>query len=172
MIFSFMEKLHPGAKWLFRFRAYLMMICFTLGFGFYFFSAAVILAFTTGNFIILVIPILIGIILFFALSEIYSRLAYKNWKYELTSHEIKLERGIIWKRYSAIPYERVQNVDISRGILARIIGFSTLDVQTAGYHYSGRSGAISEGHIPAVSVEGAEKIREFLMKKIGKRQGL
>jgi uncharacterized membrane protein YdbT with pleckstrin-like domain len=106
------------------------------------------------------------------IGEIYSKLAYKNWKYELTSNELKLERGIIWKKYSTIPFERVQNIDIKRGILARIIGFSTLNIQTAGYHYTGNSGAISEGYIPAVSVEEAEKIRDFLVKKIGKRQGL
>jgi membrane protein YdbS with pleckstrin-like domain len=167
-----MERLHPGAKWLFRVKAYFSMIFLILVLGFYFFSAVTILALTTRNFIVLVIPILIGIVLFFSISEAYSRLAYKNWKYELTPREIKLERGIIWKRYSTIPYERVQNVDISRGILARMIGFSTLDIQTAGYHYSGRGGAVSEGHIPAVSVQKAEKIREFLIKKIGKRQGL
>ena len=106
------------------------------------------------------------------LGEVYSRLAYKNWKYELTSHEIKLERGIIWKRYSAIPFERVQNIDIQRGILARMLGFSTLNIQTAGYHMPARGGGVSEGYIPAVSVKDAEEIRDFLIKKIGKRQGL
>jgi membrane protein YdbS with pleckstrin-like domain len=114
--------------------------------------------------LIILITIFIG--------EIYSRLAYKNWKYELTSKELKLERGIIWKKYSTIPFGRVQNIDIQRGILARIIGFSTLNIQTAGYHYAGNAGSISEGYIPAVSVEEAEKIRDFLIKKIGKRQGL
>jgi membrane protein YdbS with pleckstrin-like domain len=112
------------------------------------------------------------IIVAFFIGELYSRLAYKNWKYEITSRELKLERGIIWKKYSAIPFERVQNIDIHRGILARIIGFSTLNIQTAGYHHPGSSGAVSEGYIPAVSVEEAEKIRDFLIKKIGKKQGL
>jgi len=100
-------------------------------------------------------------------------MAYNRWFYEFTPTNLKLERGIIWKRYSNIPYERVQNIDIHRGILARILGFSTVDIQTAGFHMvsSGRRG-MSEGHIPALSIDNAEKIREFLMKKIGRKQGL
>ncbi len=167
-----MEKLHPGAKWLFRVRSYVTLIFLIFVFGFWIFGVASFVALATGGFILIFLLIFLGLILFFAVSEIYARLAYRYWKYELTPHEIKLERGIIWKRYSTIPYERVQNVDINRGILARMMGFSTLDIQTAGYHYAGRGGAVSEGHIPAVSVNDAEKIRGFLIKKIGKRQGL
>ena len=115
------------------------------------------------------IPLLFVMIL---ISELYSRLAYKNWKYELTSREVKLERGIIWKKYSAIPFERVQNIDIHRGILARMLSFSTLNIQTAGYHMASQGGMVSEGYIPAVSIKEAEEIREFLIKQIGKRQGL
>ena len=84
---------------------------------------------------------------------------------------LKLERGIIWKKCSNIPYERVQNVDIHRGIIARMNGFSTVDIQTAGLHmsYGQRGGARSEGHIPAVAIEHAEKIREFVMHKVSRK---
>ena len=105
-------------------------------------------------------------------------MAYNRWFYEFTTTNLKIEKGIIWKKYSNIPYERIQNIDIHRGVLARMLGFSTVDIQTAGFHivYSKSGGMpISEGHIPAVSPEGAEKIREFLMKKLslrGKGQGL
>lgn len=172
-----MEKLHPGAKWLFRIRVYFGLAFIFMFSGF--FIPSFITLFTSASkdavqrmIIELFISFFIGLIVIISIGEIYARLAYNNWRYELTNSSLRLERGIIWKRYSNIPYERVQNVDISRGILARIIGFSTLNIQTAGYHYTGRSGAISEGYIPAVSIKKAEEIREFLMKKIGKRQGL
>jgi uncharacterized membrane protein YdbT with pleckstrin-like domain len=80
------------------------------------------------------------------------------------------------KVYKSIPYERVQNVDIKRGILARILGFSVLDVQTAGYSGGyGNGRMLPEGRIPALSVVDAEKYREFVLGKIsgkGKNQGL
>ena len=66
-------------------------------------------------------------------------------------------------------------MDITRGIIARMLGFSTVEVQTAGYSapvfqyrssWNKRGHPQSEGHIPAVSAEGAEQIREFLMSKV------
>ena len=102
-------------------------------------------------------------------------MAYNRFFYEFTDNNLRLERGIIWKRYSNVPYERVQNVDISRGIIARLCGFSSVNIQTAGYSAMGRRGISSEGYLPAVSPEEADEMREFLMKKISKRgrvQGL
>ncbi|MFA5071434.1 MAG: PH domain-containing protein [Candidatus Pacearchaeota archaeon] len=170
-----MKQLHSGAKWIFRIRTYfsLLFLIFILG------SFLVPLMLSSseessvnsvlGFFLIIIFS---SVIFCFILGEVYSNLAYKNWKYELTSNEVKLERGIIWKKYSAIPFERIQNIDIRRGILARVLGFSTLDIQTAGYHVASQGGITAEGNIPAVSVKEAEEIRDFLIKKIGKRQGL
>ncbi len=107
------------------------------------------------------------------LGEIYARMAYNRWFYEFTPNQLRLERGIIWKRYSNVAYERIQNVDITRGVIARIIGFSTVNIQTAGYSApSGKSfTAHAEGYIPAVSIKEAEQIREFVIKKISASKG-
>lgn len=159
-----MKRLHPGARWVFRVRGY-----FTP------FFIAVILAISFRRVVDVGTNFIIGLALLIILGEIYARLAYDNWKYKFTSTELKTEKGIIWKRYISIPYQRVQNVEIRRGILARIFNFSSLDIHTAGYsgvYRRGFGGTMAEGHIPAVSVEDAEKIRESLIKKIGKRSGL
>ena len=174
-----MEKLHPGAKWLFRIKAYfagIPLLIFLLWFG-GFFGIMLETALKKGAGAIvtaILISFLFYIIAIIIIGEIYSRMAYNRWFYEFAKDELKLERGIIWKRYSNVPYQRVQNVDIHRGILARMLGFSTIDIQTAGFHMAyGRrgGGARSEGHIPAVSPKKAEQIREMLMKKISKRGG-
>ena len=105
-------------------------------------------------------------------SEIYARMSYNRWLYEFTDDGLKLERGIIWKRYSNVPYERIQNVDVLRGIIARTLGFSSLMIQTAGYSAQPQA----EGYIPAIEMNQAEKMRNFVMKKIkqthGNKQGL
>jgi membrane protein YdbS with pleckstrin-like domain len=170
-----MKQLHQGAKWIFRIRTYfsllfimILLASFILPIIMSASETATRDSFLSNLFIFLLLSVVIAVIF----GEIYSKLAYKNWKYELTSREVKLERGIIWKKYSAIPFERVQNIDIHRGILARMLGFSTLNIQTAGYHMASQGGMVSEGYIPAVSIKEAEEIREFLIKKIGKRQGL
>jgi len=122
-----------------------------------------------------ILGVAIALVFTLIVGEIFARMSYTRWKYEFTQTELKLERGIIWKRYSNIPYERIQNVDLHRGVIARMFGFSTLNIQTAGYASSyGRGLPKSEGHIPAVSTKRAEEIRNFLMKKIskGSRSGL
>ena len=169
-----MEKLHPGAKWLFRLRGYLGAFIFLMFIGWFSFPlVGVIGSLILGANAILgivIIGLIFYILLIVIIAEIYAKMTYNRWFYEFGPANLKLERGIIWKRYSNVPYERVQNVDVHRGILARMLGFSTVMIQTAGYTYS-RRGISSEGHIPAVSIEKAEQIREFLMKKISKKHG-
>lgn len=165
-----MNKLHLGARWLFRVSGLLFMIPAAVALV-YMGSIAALAMKTTDSlnadgFGLSWIVVLLVVIVMIIFIEIYARLTYSNWRYEFTEHNLKLERGIIWKKYSNIPYERVQNVDVSRGILARMLGFSTVDIQTAGASYSARGIPQSEGHIPAVGVKHAEEIRDFLMAKI------
>jgi uncharacterized protein len=150
-----MKMLHPGARWSFRIGIYFVLLFLIIFSEIYFLTKTA----SFGSFGIRVIIYLLFIIIF---AEIYARMSYSRWYYEFNDSGLKLERGIIWKRYSNIPYERIQNVDIHRGILARMLGYSTVMIQTAGY--SAR--AMSEGNLPAVSVEESEKIRTSLMKKI------
>lgn len=162
-----MKQLHTGAKWLFRINSYFIMLFLVFFFGWLFFAISFSL---NSNHNLIFYFIIFYIILIFVIGEIYARMAYNRWFYEFSDTNLKLERGIIWKRYSNVPYERIQNVDITRGILARIFGFSSVMIQTAGYSYQ-RKGFATEGYIPAVSVDEAEKIREFVMKKIQKNKG-
>ena len=161
------NKLHPGAIWKFRFKAY-FIITFLLIIFFWLPGREFLYSLLIGKISSFTIPQYTFVFLFLILiiSEIYSRLTYNCWFYELTNEGIKIERGIIWKKYTSIPYERIQNIDIHRGIIAQIFNFSTLIIQTAGI--SGSVGA--EGYIPAVDVKEAEKIKEFIIKKITLRR--
>ena len=164
-------QLHPGAKWLFRVRGFFSSL-FLIIFLFSFLIPLLIsnlddALFLLTSFVILAIIFLIIIV------EVYARLAYHFWIYEFTPDQLRIERGIIWKKYSNIPYQRIQNVDITRGIIARLCGFSTVNLQTAGYSapVNNRGGAWSEGYIPAVPMDEAERIREFVIERIGKQKG-
>lgn len=117
-----------------------------------------------------VIPILL---LYAAFCYIWAKLSYRFWRYQLEKNAIKIEKGIIWKKYISIPYERVQNVDIHRGVLARIFGLSDLQIQTAGYSGYGQWGRGTEGRLPGLGIQMAEKLRDELIKKVkGPGQGL
>lgn len=118
------------------------------------------------------------LILFFPLALlnfIWSQLSYHFYKYELREDGFRIEHGVIWKKYVTIPYERIQNVDIYRGLLARLLGLSDLNIQTAGMSTPvGSYGGASEGRLPGLSPEVAEELRDELIKKArgSKGQGL
>ncbi len=119
---------------------------------------------------IIVFSIIFIILIIF--DYIWAKLSYHFYRYELAEDAYKSERGVIWKRYVSIPYSRIQNVDIYRGLLARLLGLSDIQVQTAGY---GAPNAISsEGRLPGLSKEEAEKIRDELIRRVkeAKDQGL
>ena len=170
-----MEKLHPGARWIFRLRTYSSFLFILIFLGFFIFGVigSVLSSSAIPSTILVFIGILFGAILIvIIIGEIYAALAYNNWAFEFTSHELKIEKGIIWKTYKSIPYDRVQNIDIHRGIIARMLGYSSLDIQTAGYSggYSRRGGYVgAEGSIPAVGIQRAEQLRDFVMKRITKK---
>jgi uncharacterized membrane protein YdbT with pleckstrin-like domain len=102
---------------------------------------------------------------------IWSKLTYRFYRYELTENGFRKELGVIYKKYVTIPYDRIQNVDIYRGILARILGLSDLNIQTAGASMQVPRG---EGRLPGLSREEAEKLRDELINraKNSKNQGL
>ena len=93
---------------------------------------------------------------------IWAKLHYKFYGYELREDGFRKERGIIWKKYVTIPYDRIQNVDIYRGPVTRMLGLSDLRIQTAG---ASSGGLISEGRLPGLSRKTAEELRDELVKR-------
>jgi uncharacterized membrane protein YdbT with pleckstrin-like domain len=167
-----MNQLHSGAKWHFRIGGFFSFF-FVIFFLSMFFGGLVVSMTLKDGFEFnpsIFSYAFFGLILLIAIAETYARLTYKFFRYEFGSEQLRIEKGIIWKKYSNIPYQRIQNIDITRGIIARICGFSSINIQTAGYSMPANGRGIhSEGYIPAVSVEEAEKIREFVIKKISKK---
>lgn len=105
------------------------------------------------------------------LAFIFSKLTYRYYRYEMGDIVFKKEHGIIWKKYVSIPYNRIQNVDIHRGILARLLGLSDLQIQTAGGITAGSYGALSEGRLVGISREEAEILRDQLIQKARTSRG-
>ena len=100
---------------------------------------------------------------------IWAKLTYRFYRYELREDGFRKELGVIWKKYVTIPYDRIQNVDIYRGVIARILGLSDLNIQTAGASAQvsryGTFGRGAEGRLPGLSRETAEQLRDELIKR-------
>ena len=166
-----MKQLDPKAVWLFFLSlipslVFPMVILFFWSFSFFGtpddgfeFSLNVL------NWLWLIIPIVL------ILNYLWAKLTYRFYKYELTELGFRKELGVIYKQYVTIPYDRIQNVDIYRGILARILGLSDLNIQTAGSS-AGMIGG--EGRLPGLSKEMAEQLRDELLQRAkgARSQGL
>lgn len=51
--------------------------------------------------------------------------------YQLRDDDLLFRRGIMWQRFVAVPYGRMQLIDINRGPVARLLGLSELKFVTA-----------------------------------------
>ena len=88
----------------------------------------------------------------------WSYLLAASWRYGLTDTELKSEFGVLSKKYSSIAYLRIQNVDIKRSLIERMMNQSTVGIQTSG-------SARHEIIIPGLSFQEAELLRTEIMEK-------
>ena len=159
-----MKQLHPRAIWLFFLNLSSILSVAVLIFISMFFIWIFPVTDTRDRLNILSGAGAVAIVI--VLLYILARLTYHFYRYEFTENTFKKEHGIIWKKYVSIPYDRVQNVDIYRGIVARLLGLSDLQIQTAGGITAGSYGAFSEGRLPGLAKEEAERLREELINKL------
>lgn len=76
--------------------------------------------------------------------------------YMLRGDDIVFRRGILWQRMIAVPYGRMQLIDITHGPLDRIFGISKLKMVTA---------AASTGvEVPGLATSAAEALRDTLIE--------
>jgi len=113
---------------------------------------------------------LTAFLLAFVLSFIWAKISYRLYFYELTETGFCKEYGVIVKRQTTIPYDRIQNVDIDRGVVDRIIGLSSLKVQTAG-KITIEGITSDEGRLPGLSKEVAEELRDELLRRSHQSRG-
>jgi uncharacterized membrane protein YdbT with pleckstrin-like domain len=163
-----MQQLHPKSVWLFFFTGLFQLLIFMIFLSIWLGTLLLNLNIMRGISGYVAFAIIIFVILIFLL-YIWARLSYRFYRYELTEDGFKKELGVIYKKYVTIPYERIQNVDIYRGILARILGLSDLNIQTAGasaqVNRHGVFGAGAEGRLPGLLHADAEKLRDELIKR-------
>jgi len=78
-----------------------------------------------------------------------------RFEYELLPEHLLVRSGVFSRQEREIPLRRVQNVDVRRSLLKRLLGLATVTVETAG-------GGSTEATLDAVSVADAETLREGL----------
>lgn len=117
---------------------------------------------------------LIAVPVYFLILYLFANLAYKNYRYEVTDDAFIVEYGILQKQKVSIPCDRIQNINIQRGLLDRMLGLAHLDIETAATGGTvvessiGGQRSVSEGYIPGISVQEAEDLRTVLLHRADK----
>jgi hypothetical protein len=102
------------------------------------------------------VPVVVGLFTLVAVLGIAHAFAlYRDWRFDLEADALYLERGVVTRVETAVPYVRVQHVDTQRNPLDRLLGLSTVVVYTAG----SRGADVS---VPGLTVERARTLRNEL----------
>jgi putative membrane protein len=86
-------------------------------------------------------------------------LTWYRFTYRIENGELRIEHGVFIRRKRYIPFERIQSLDVSEGILQRPLGLVKLKVETAG----GAGTEDAEAVLAAVTKEEAAFIHEMLV---------
>lgn len=76
--------------------------------------------------------------------------------YALREDDLVFKRGVIAKRLVAVPYGRLQVIDVSRGLLDRMLGIASLTTVTAA--------ASTNVSIPGLTPAEADELRDHLIR--------
>lgn len=83
---------------------------------------------------------------------------YRRFEYDLTSDTLDIASGVFSRRRREIPLRRVQNVDVSRGVVQRALGLAVVDFETAG-------GGETEANLRYVSYDEAKRLQRGIRRR-------
>jgi putative membrane protein len=96
---------------------------------------------------------------FVLLLSAYETAYFRRFEYDLTEETLDIRSGVVARREREIPYQRVQNVDIRRNAIQRVLGIAAVSFETAG-------GSQTEATLRFVSFDEAKR----LQREIGQRK--
>ena len=121
--------------------------------------AAVVLFTSTGslqglNFVLASVSVLIVL----GLSGLYSYLYWKNFEFSFSDDSLKISHGIIRRNEREIPLSRVQNVDVKRNLVHRMLGIAIVKLETAG-------GKTTEASLKYIDLDQSDEIKKKIREK-------
>ncbi len=100
-----------------------------------------------------------GIFLLIIYLSTVTWLGFPKKGYLVREKDISFQRGLITYKVTSVPLNRIQHVEVSQGVLAKMLGLSSVNIYTAG-------GSSSDLSIPGLAKNEARKLKAFLSGKI------
>lgn len=94
-----------------------------------------------------------------ALATAWVRANWRRWRWSAWDDGLELRHGVVNHAASLVPYVRIQQIDLERGPLERVLGLSHLVLRTAA--------ATSDASLPGIPAEQADALRRLLLARSG-----
>jgi len=105
-------------------------------------------------------PLAVGLVPTGALAGgLFGRAAWRRRTWALAPRALELHRGVVVHRATSIPYERIQQIDVERGPIERVVGLSQLVVRTAA--------ATTDANLYGLAPGDADRLRQQLLDLAG-----
>ncbi len=88
-----------------------------------------------------------------------ARLAWAHYSYRAGPEALEIRHGVIVRTVSAVPYRRIQQIDVRRGPIERRLGLATLVLRSAA--------ATTDAAIPGLADADAAALRGALLARAG-----
>jgi membrane protein YdbS with pleckstrin-like domain len=79
---------------------------------------------------------------------------YRSWRYAERDEDLLVQRGLMVRKLSVVPYGRMQFVDVTAGPIDRLFGLATVQLHTAA--------AATDARVPGLARPEAERLRDRL----------
>ena len=86
-------------------------------------------------------------------------LEYQAFKYGLGQTEMRIRKGVIKTETYVIPYEKIQNINIERSLIEKLLGIATLRIETAGSN-------VGESDILLPGISNYRELVEMILNKV------
>lgn len=113
------------------------------------------------GFVLAIIISVISILIIYSIT--ITILGFPRKGYLVREKDISFKKGLISYKQTSVPFNRIQHVEVSQGILAKIFKLSSVKIYTAG-------GTSSDLSIPGLPVETAHNLKAFLSEKISEHE--
>lgn len=112
---------------------------------------------------LILVGLIAGISVLISYTVVISLLGFPKKGYLLRERDISYKTGLIYYKQISVPFNRVQHVEVSQGVLAKIFHLSSVKIYTAG-------GNASDLSIPGLTVTDAQKLKAFISEKINQNE--
>lgn len=155
------QQLDPRVKTLWRLSRMFRLAFFGLPF-----AAMIYLSLSMADYSLLGATLALSLIVFnITMLIIWPVLEFRYFRYAVRDHDLLVQAGVLFRRWSAVPHSRIQHVDTRQGPLERALGLARLQIFTA-------AGVSADGSIPGLDAAEAERLRDALSQKGGADDGV